>query len=162
MEKEIKKIEKIVVNAGIGRLSGQAQFEEKILPAIMGDLSTITGQKPSTRPAKKSIASFKIREGQVVGLAVTLRRKKMADFLNRLVNLALPRVKDFRGLDLGNVDGQGNLNIGFREQTVFPEIDPEKAKVSFGLQVTLVPRAKNREKAIDLYRSLGVPLKREK
>ena len=162
MDKDIKKIEKIVLNAGIGRLSGQAQFEEKLLPAVITDLSVIAGQKPSTRPAKKSIAGFKIREGQIVGLAVTLRRKRMADFLTRLVNLALPRVKDFRGLDLKNVDGQGNLNIGFREQTVFPEIDPEKTKVSFGLQVTLVPKEKDRKKAIDLYRSLGVPLKREK
>ncbi len=161
MTNDIKKIEKIVVNAGIGRLSGQAQFEEKLLPAVIADLAIITGQKPSSRPAKKSIAGFKIREGQIVGLAVTLRRRKMADFLTRLANLTLPRVKDFRGLDLKNVDGQGNLNVGFREQTVFPEIDPEKTKVSFGLQVTLVPRLKDREKAIALYRSLGVPLKRQ-
>ncbi len=162
MEQDIKKIEKIVVNAGIGRLSGQAQFEDKLLPAVIGDLETITGQKPANRPAKKSIAGFKIREGQIVGLQVTLRRHRMSDFLTRVVNLTLPRVKDFRGLDIGNVDGSGNLNIGFREQTVFPEIDPEKTKVSFGLQITVVPRLKNREKAIDLYRSLGVPLKRVK
>ncbi len=162
MEQDIKQIEKIVVNAGIGRLSGQAQFEEKILPAVMNDLAIITGQQPARRPAKKSIAGFKIREGQIVGLQVTLRRRRMSDFFTRLINLALPRVKDFRGLDVKNIDGNGNLNIGFREQTIFPEVDPEKTKVSFGLQVTIVPRLKNREKAIDLYRSLGVPLKRDK
>ncbi len=160
MAKEMKQIEKIVVNAGIGRLSGQPQFEEKLLPAVTADLAAVTGQKPAARPAKKSIASFKMREGQIVGLVVTLRRQRMADFMTRLVNLTLPRVKDFRGLELKSVDGNGNLNIGFRDQTVFSEIDPEKTKVNFGLQVTVVPRLKNREKAIDLYRSLGVPLRK--
>lgn len=160
MNQDIKQIEKIVVNAGIGRLSDQPQFEEKLLPAVAGDLAAIAGQKPAARPARRSIASFKMREGQIVGLAVTLRRGKMGDFLARLVNLTLPRVKDFRGLDQKNVDRNGNLNIGFREQTVFPEIDPEKTKVAFGLQVTLVPRVKDRERAIALYRRLGVPLKK--
>ncbi len=162
MEKAVKQIEKIVVNAGIGRLSGQPQFEEKLLPAVVADLAAVTGQKPASRAAKKSIASFKMREGQIVGLVTTLRRRKMTDFLTRLVGLTMPRVKDFRGLDLKSVDESGNLNVGFRDQTVFPEIDSEKTKVNFGLQVTIVPRIKNREKAIALYRSLGVPLKREK
>ncbi len=155
-----QQIEKIVVNAGLGRLSQQGQFEEKILPEVEKEFSTITGQKASTRPAKKSIAGFKIREGQVVGLKATLRQKRMEDFLIRLVNTALPRVKDFRGLDLKNVDESGNLNIGFKEQNVFPEIDMEKSKTSFGIQVTIVPRKKNREQAIDLYRRIGLPLKK--
>ncbi len=155
-----QQIEKIVVNAGLGRLSQQGQFEEKILPEVEKEFSTITGQKASTRPAKKSIAGFKIREGQVVGLKATLRQKRMEDFLIRLVTTALPRVKDFRGLDLKNVDESGNLNIGFKEQNVFPEIDMEKSKTSFGIQVTIVPRKKNREQAIDLYRRIGLPLKK--
>ena len=162
MEKNLRQqIEKIVVNAGLGRLSQQAQFEEKILPETEKEFSAITGQKPSFRPAKKSIAGFKIRENQVIGLKTTLRQKRMEDFFERLVNLALPRVKDFRGLDLGSVDGNGNLNIGFKEQSVFPEIDLEKSKTSFGLQVTIVPKKRNREAAIDLYRRLGLPLKKQ-
>lgn len=161
MEKQIRQqIEKIVVNAGLGRLSQQGQYEEKILPEVEKEFAVITGQKPQTRPAKKSIAGFKIREGQIIGLKATLRHKRMEDFLERIANLTLPRVKDFRGLDLGKVDENGNLNIGFKEQTVFPEIDTEKSKVSFGVQVTVVPKKKNREAAIDLYRRLGLPLKK--
>lgn len=161
MEKLVRQeIEKIVVNAGIGRLSQQGQFEEKILPEVNREFSIITGQKAATRLAKKSIAGFKIREGQIIGLKATLRQKRMEDFFARLVNLTLPRVKDFRGLDLTNIDESGNLNIGFKEQNVFPEIDMEKSKVNFGLQVTIVPRKKNREAAIALYRRLGLPLKK--
>ncbi len=160
MEDVKKQIEKIVVNAGIGRISGQAQFEDKILPEIKKDLAAITGQKPSERKAKKSIAGFKTREGQIVGLTATLRGVRMADFFERLVNLALPRVKDFRGLALSNVDTNGNLNIGFREQTVFPEINLEKMKVTFGVQVTIVPKEKRRNSAIDFYRAHRVPLKK--
>ena len=161
MEKLLREhIEKIVVGAGLGRLNQQAQFEEKILPDVSKEFSMITGQKASVRPAKKSIAGFKIREGQIVGLKVTLRQKRMEDFFERLVKLALPRVKDFRGLDLKNIDESGNLNIGFKEQNIFPEIDMEKSKVNFGLQVTIVPRKKNRDFAIDLYRRLGLPLKK--
>ena len=161
MEKLLRgHIEKIVVGAGIGRLSQQGQFEEKILPEVVKEFSMITGQKAATRPAKRSIAGFKIREGQIVGLKATLRQRRMEDFFERLVRLALPRVKDFRGLDLKNIDESGNLNIGFKEQSVFPEIDLEKSKVNFGIQVTIVPRKKNRELTIDLYRRLGLPLKK--
>ncbi|MBI4034122.1 MAG: 50S ribosomal protein L5 [Candidatus Brennerbacteria bacterium] len=154
------KLEKIVVSAGLGRLRNQASFEDKVLPAVEEELALVTGQKPSRRPAKKSIAGFKTREGDVVGLQVTLRGKRMEDFLKRLVNLVMPRVKDFRGIDLKNVDGNGNLNVGFREQFVFPEILAEKSKVNFGLQVTFVVPGKNRDKAIDFYRSVGIPLKK--
>ncbi len=160
MEDIKKQIEKVVINAGIGRASQQAQFEDKILPEIEKDFAAITGQKPSERKAKKSIAGFKTRTGQIVGLTATLRGARMVDFFERLVNLALPRVKDFRGLTLSNVDANGNLNIGLREQTVFPEIDLEKTKVTFGIQVTVVPKEKNRDSAIDFYRRSGVPLKK--
>ncbi|MDI6821106.1 MAG: 50S ribosomal protein L5 [Patescibacteria group bacterium] len=156
------KLEKIVVNIGVGKLRNQSQFEEKILPEIISELAMITGQKPATRAAKKSIAGFKTRTGDIVGLQVTLRRRRMLDFLNRLVRIVLPRVKDFRGIDLKNVDEHGQLNIGFREQYVFPEIVIEKSRISFGLQVTLVTMIKNRESAIDFYRLVGAPLKHQK
>lgn len=151
---------KLVVNSGVGKLRNQAQFDDKILPEIEKELATITGQKPAERKAKKSISTFKIREGEVVGLQVTLRKQRMNDFLSKVVNVVLPRVKDFRGLELSNVDHDGNLNFGFRDQTVFPEINPEKSHVAFGIQVTVVPKEKDRDAAIALYRSLGVPLKK--
>lgn len=151
---------KLVVNSGVGKLRNQAQFDDKILPEIEKEFAIITGQKPAERKAKKSISTFKIREGEVVGLQVTLRKARMNDFLSKVVNVVLPRVKDFRGLELSNVDHDGNLNFGFREQTVFPEINPEKSRVTFGIQVTVVPKEKDRDAAIALYRSLGVPLKK--
>ena len=155
-------IEKIVVNVGIGRLRQNGQFEEKILPEIIGELSLIAGQKPITRPAKKAISAFKTRLGDVVGLKVTLRGKRMFDFFTRFVNVVLPRIKDFRGLNLKIVDASGNLSVGIEDQLVFPEIDADKTKVDFGLEVTIVPKIKNRDKAIELYRQLGVPLKHDK
>ncbi len=160
MEDITKQIEKVVVGSGLGRLSAQDHFEDKTLPEIEDEMAKITGQKPSRRPARLSVAGFKIRAGQIIGLKVTLRGKRMEDFLNKVINLALPRVKDFRGLNVKNVDPNGNLNIGFKDQAVFPEIDLEKVKTSFGIQVTVVPKMKNRETAIDLYRRLGVPLKK--
>ena len=119
-------IEKIVVNVGIGRLRQNGQFEEKILPEIIGELSLIAGQKPITRPAKKAISAFKTRLGDVVGLKVTLRGKRMFDFFTRFVNVVLPRIKDFRGLNLKIVDASGNLSVGIEDQLVFPEIDADK------------------------------------
>lgn len=160
MEELTKKIEKIVVSSGVGKRSQEDHFEDKILPEIEADFAKVTGQKPSRRPAKQSVAGFKIREGQVIGLKATLRGKRMRAFLNKVVNLALPRVKDFRGLDTKNVDANGNLNIGLKDQAVFPEIELEKTKIMFGIQITIVPKIKNRESAIDLYRGLGVPLKK--
>lgn len=155
-------IEKIVVNIGVGRLRQNGQFEEKILPEIIQELSLITGQKPITRPAKKAISAFKTRLGDVVGLKVTLRGKRMFDFFTRFVNVVLPRIKDFRGLDLKIIDASGNLSVGIEDQLVFPEIDADKTKVDFGLEVTVVPKIKNRDKAVELYRQLGVPLKHNK
>jgi large subunit ribosomal protein L5 len=158
MQSRNLKIEKVVVNVGVGRRSQEVQFEEKILPSIMEDLAALTGQKPQTRPARKSIAGFKVRKGQIVGLRVTLRGKRARDFVERLVNIVLPRVRDFRGLPLKNVDAGGNLTIGIREHTVFPEISPEHVKVNFGLQVTIVPSLRDREKALELYKELKIPL----
>jgi large subunit ribosomal protein L5 len=153
-------IKKIVVNVGIGRLSQQANFEEKILPELAKEMALITGQKPAVTEAKKSISGFKVRQGQIVGLKVTLRRRRMNDFLERLIKIVLPRLRDFRGIDLKNIDSQGNLTIGLREQTVFPEINPEISKVDFGLEISIVSNARDREEAIEFYRQLGLPLKK--
>lgn len=149
--------EKIVVNAGVGRLTQQTGFEEKVLPQIERDLAALAGQKAQVTRARKSIAAFKLREGQIVGLRLTLRDKKMVDFFERLVRIVLPRVHDFRGLELSSVDKGGTLNIGFKEQGVFPEINPEESPIAFSLGVNIVPKRKNREKAVEKYRALGVP-----
>ncbi|MBI5079098.1 50S ribosomal protein L5 [Candidatus Wolfebacteria bacterium] len=156
----VPSLEKIVVNAGVGRLSQTPNFEEKILPELMKELSLITGQRPAPRRSKKSIAGFKLRSGQLVGLKITLRRRKMFDFLERLVKIVIPRLRDFRGIDLKSVDQKGNLNIGFKEQAAFPEINPEISKVDFGLEISIVSNAKSRDEAIELYRLLGIPLKK--
>ena len=156
-----KKIEKIVVNTGVGRASQQAGFTDKILPELLKELAMIVGQKPQPREAKRSIAGFKSREGQVVGLRVTLHGKRATDFLARVIHIALPRVKDFRGIDLKNVDQNGNLNMGLKEHIVFPEISPEHSKVNFGFQISVVPKGiKDRESAIAYYKELGVPFKK--
>ncbi len=153
-------LEKVVVNIGVGRLSQNANFDEKILPQIAKDLASLAGQAPRVRRAKQSIAGFKLREGQIVGLQVTLRGKKMLDFFERLINTVLPRVRDFKGLDLAIIDKGGVLNIGIKEHVVFPEINPEESTLMFPLGVNLVPRIKNRENAILNYRKFGVPLKK--
>jgi len=162
MEKISEKIEKVVVHSGLGKMSQQAQFKDKLLPEVLRELATITGQKPAVRQAKKSIAGFKTRVGDIIGAQTTLRGEKMDHFLIRLLNFAIPRVKDFRGIDEKNVDHSGNLNIGLKEQYVFPETNMETSKVTFGIQVTIVPKTKNREQAVDLYRSIGVPFKHKK
>lgn len=154
-------LEKIVVDAGIGRLSQTPSFEEKVSAQVSHDLALLTGQKPQPRRAKKSIAGFKLREGQVVGLRVTLRRNKMVDFFERLITIVLPRVRDFNGVDLANIDEGGVLNIGIREQFVFPEVVPEQSPVSFSLGISMVPRLKNRVRALEMFRKLGVPLKKK-
>ena len=154
------KIEKIVVNIGLGRMSQNSNFAEKMLPEVIKDLGIITSQKPVTTLAKKSIAGFKIREGQTVGLKVTLRKAKMNDFLERLIKIILPRVRDFRGINLKNIDQKGNLSIGFKENIVFPEISADNVKVDFGLETTIVIKAKSRKEAIEFYRLMGIPLKK--
>ncbi len=156
-------LEKIVVNTGIGRLATNSpNFEEKVLPNVIEEFKAITGQHPAVRRARISIAGFKMRAGTVVGLSTTLRGARMRDFLNRLNAIVLPRVRDFRGIRLKNIDGNGNISIGLREHTAFPEISPETSKADFGLQVTIVPKIKNRERVEELYRSLGMPLQKLK
>lgn len=153
-------VEKILINVGLGKLRTQTSFEDKILPEIVKELAIITGQKPAVRGAKKSIAGFKVREGDIIGLQVTLRGKRQEDFYNRLVNVVLPRVKDFRGITLEHLD-QGNImNFGIKEQLVFPEINADQSKVHFGLQVTIVPKAAYRREGGEFYRRLGLPLKK--
>jgi len=158
---DFKKIEKIVVNVGLGKLRSQPNFEEKLLKEVEKEIALITGQKPAIRRAKKSIAGFKIRKGEVVALQVTLRGKRLVDFFIKLVSIVLPRVKDFKGIDLHQIDQNGNLNIGLKEQFVFPEIQADQSKVNFGLQITIVPKPEYRKKAVVLYEELGVPLKKK-
>jgi len=159
----VLKLEKIVVNTSFGRMStSQPEFVKKILPAIKQELSALTGQASQSRAARLSIAGFKLREGMIVGLKTTLRGQRMRDFLSRTVNVALPRIRDFHGLSLRNVDQSGNLTFGIKEHTVFPEISLEDSQVNFGLQVTFVlEQPAPREEAIAFYRSLGVPLRKE-
>jgi large subunit ribosomal protein L5 len=160
--KEIRAfLEKVVIDAGVGRLSQTPNFEEKALVQVKRDIAAMTGQAPQIRRAKKSIAGFKIREDQIVGLRVTLRKEKMVDFFERLITIVLPRVRDFSGLELSNVDHGGTLNLGVREQLVFPEISPESSPVTFSIGVSAVPRKKNRAVALEEFRKLGVPLKKE-
>lgn len=153
------KLEKVVINVGVGKMAQNQNFKDKILPEIEKDLSLIVAQKPVRTLAKKSIAGFKLREGQIVGLKVTLRRKRMYDFLEKLIKIVLPRVKDFQGIDLKKIDQSGNLTIGIKEHIVFPEIKPESLKVDFGLEISIVSNVKNREEAIEFYKLLGLPLK---
>ncbi len=154
-------IEKIVLDAGVGRLSQTPNFEEKALVQVMRDLASITGQKPQIRRARKSIAGFKIRENQIVGLRVTLRRARMVDFFERLIRIVLPRVRDFTGLPPESVDRAGVLNVGIREEFVFPEIAPESSPVAFSLGVAIVPKKRDRAAALREFREMGVPFKRK-
>jgi large subunit ribosomal protein L5 len=156
-ELAVPRILKVVLNVGVGRLNKEANVHE----AVTKVLSIITGQKPQPRPARKSIASFKTREGTVIGYRVTLRGARMYGFLDRLINVVLPRTRDFRGINTSAVDAQGNLTIGLREHTVFPELAQENVKLLFGLEVTVVTTAKNKERAFLFLKSLGFPLKNE-
>jgi len=157
----VPKIEKVVINTGFGRqISGKTSEEQKkIQDFILEDLSLICGQRPILTRAKKSISGFKIRKGMPVGAAVILREKMMINFLERLIHLALPRSRDFRGIDSKSVDKEGNLTISIQEHIAFPEISPEKAKFIFGLEITIVTTAKSKEEGIELLRLLGFPIK---
>jgi large subunit ribosomal protein L5 len=155
-------LEKIVIDVGVGRLSQNSQFEDKGLPQVMRDVALLAGQQPQVRKARKSISGFKLREGQTVGLRITLRRQKMVDFFERLIRIVLPRVRDFIGLDTHTVDGGGVLNVGLKEHSVFPEINQEQSPVIFSLGISIVPKEKNREEALEAYRRFGVPFKRVK
>ena len=156
----IPKIIKIVVNTGVGKLSQQSNFKDNLLPEILKEFSLVISQRPKMTQAKQSIAGFNTRQGQIVGLMVTLRSKRMYDFLERLIKIALPRVRDFKGLDLKLVDEQGNLNIGLKDYLVWPEISPEDSNVDFGMEINIVTNTKKRDESIELYRLLGLPLKK--
>ena len=149
----LPKIEKVVINMGVG----EAIQNAKLLDTAAEELSTITGQKPVITRAKKSIASFKLREGQAIGTMVTLRGEKMYEFLDRLINIALPRVRDFRGVPTRSFDGRGNYTLGIRDHLIFPEIDPGKVDKSKGMNITIVTTAPNDEQARFLLRELGMP-----
>lgn len=153
----LPRLEKVVVNVGVK----EALTDNKALDQVEEDLRTITGQKPVRRLAKKSIAGFKLREGQPIGVSVTLRGEKMWSFLERLATVALPRVRDFRGLPSDSFDGHGNYSIGLREQIVFPEIDYAKVGKIRGLQVNIKTTAKNDNEAKKLLTTLGLPIRGE-
>ncbi len=152
----VPKFSKVVVNVGVGRYLK----DDKMLGVIERDLALITGQKPAPTFAKKSIASFKIREGMKVGYKVTLRGKRMYDFIDRLIAIAFPRTRDFRGLDISSFDGRGTLNLGILEQSVFPEVHYESLKEVFSLEVAVVTNAQKKEEAVELLRLIGFPFKR--
>ncbi len=149
----VPKIDKIVLNMGMG----EAIANMKVLDNAVEELTTIAGQKPVITRAKKSIASFKLREGVPIGTMVTLRGEKMYEFLDRLISIALPRVRDFRGLPTRSFDGRGNYTIGIRDHVIFPEIDVAKVDKSKGMNITIVTTAKNDEQARFLLRELGMP-----
>lgn len=156
------RVTKVVVNVGLGRASQQASFKDKILPGVLDDLALICGQRPAPRQAKKSIAGFKLRQGTPVGVVVTLRGSRMYDFIEKIIATVFPRLRDFKGITLKNVDLSGNLNIGFKEHSVFPDVSPDTTKADFGLQVTLVTNASSRDDAIALYRKIGFLFKEDK
>jgi large subunit ribosomal protein L5 len=151
---QVPKIEKIVLNVGVGRESAD---NPKVIDAAVNDLMMITGQKPIVTRARKSIAGFKLREGRPIGVKVTLRGKRMYDFLYRLIHLALPRVRDFRGVSPDAFDGRGNYTLGLREQIIFPEIDYDKIDKVRGLEVTIVTTARTDEEGRALLRAFGMP-----
>lgn len=154
---QVPRIEKVVVNIGVG----EALDNAKALDAAVNDLMKITGQKPIVTKARKSIANFKLREGRAIGVKVTLRGERMWSFLDRLMNVALPRVRDFRGVSPDSFDGRGNYTLGLREQLVFPEIDYDKIDKLRGLEVSIVTTAKNDEAARELLRLLGMPFRKD-
>ena len=150
---EVPKLDKIVVNMGVG----EAKDNAKLLDAAVADMELITGQKAVTTKAKNSVANFKIREGMPIGCKTTLRGEKMYDFMDRLVNLALPRVRDFRGVSADSFDGRGNYALGVKEQLIFPEIEYDKVEKVRGMDVIVVTTAKTDEEARELLRLFGMP-----
>ena len=150
---EIPKIHKIVVNCGCG----EARDNAKVLEAVVGDLTKITGQKAIITKAKKSVANFKLREGMPIGAKVTLRADRMWEFLDRLFNVALPRVRDFRGINPNSFDGRGNYNMGIREQLIFPEIDYDKVDKVRGMDICFVTTANTDEEAREFLTLMGAP-----
>jgi large subunit ribosomal protein L5 len=154
---QVPRIEKVVINIGLG----EAMDDPKALEAAVSDLTQIAGQKPVMTKSRKSIAAFKLREGRVIGTKVTLRGERMWAFLDRLMNIALPRVRDFRGVSADAFDGRGNYTLGLRDQLIFPEIDYDKIDKLRGMEVTIVTSAKTDDQARALLQLLGMPFKKE-
>ena len=150
---QIPKIDKVIINVGCG----EAKDNAKVVDAIIGDLAKITGQKPVKCVAKKSVANFKLREGMTIGVKVTLRGDKMYEFIDRFFNLALPRVRDFRGINPNSVDGRGNYSMGVKEQLIFPEIDYDKIDKVRGMDICFVTTANTDEEARELLTLMGAP-----
>lgn len=156
-EFQVPRIDKVVVNVGIGKNLKDAN----VVAEITESLRAITGQKPLMTQSKKSVAGFKVREGQEIGMKVTLRGRRKWDFLEKLVGAAIPRVRDFQGIKESSVDKSGNLNIGIKEHLIFPEINPEQVKHVFSFQVTVVTSISDREKGLALFRKLGFPIEKK-
>ena len=154
---QVPRLQKITLNMGVG----EAKTEAKMLDSAIDELTTIAGQRAHVRKARKSIASFKLREGMPVGARVTLRGDRMWEFLDRLVSIALPRIRDFRGLSPRSMDGRGNFSLGIREQIIFPEIDYDQIAGIRGLDVAITTSAANDEQGLALLRALGMPFQRE-
>jgi large subunit ribosomal protein L5 len=154
---QVPRLEKVAINIGIG----EATSDAKALESAEKDLAAISGQHPVITRAKKSIAAFKLREGMTVGLRVTLRGERMYQFLEKLINAALPRMREFRGVSPGSFDGRGNYTLGFKEQTLFPEIDYDKIDKARGLEVSIVTTAKTNEEGRQLLELLGMPFARD-
>ena len=152
---QVPRVQKIVLNIGLG----EALQNAKAVDAAVGDLTQIAGQKPVVTRAKKSIANFKLREGQPIGAMVTLRGQQMYEFLDRLINIALPRIRDFRGVSRRSFDGRGNYSVGLREQIVFPEIDYDRVDRLRGLEVSIVTSARNDAEGYALLKQFGMPFR---
>ena len=153
---EVPRITKITINMGVGETVG----DRKILDKAMGDLEKIAGQKPLLTRARKSVASFKIRDGQALGCKVTLRRERMYEFLDRLVSIAIPRERDFRGLSAKSFDGRGNFNMGVREQIIFPEVDYDEIDAIRGMNITITTSARNNEEGRALLAAFNFPFRK--
>jgi len=151
----VPKLEKVSINVGISRAATDSSFIEQ----VVNDLRVISGQQPVKAKAKKAISGFKIRQGQEVGVAVTLRGKRMWDFVERLISAAIPRIRDFQGIEKKNFDGQGNLNYAIKEQIVFPEISHDNIQAIFGLQVNIKTTTDNKKEGIEILKLLGFPIK---
>jgi large subunit ribosomal protein L5 len=151
------RIDKVTVNMGVG----DAKQDSKVLESAIDQLGTITGQRPSVRRARKSIAQFKVREGMPVGVAVTLRGERCYEFLDRLMSIAIPRIRDFRGLNSRSFDGRGNYSLGVREQIIFPEVDYDEIDQVRGLDITITTTASSDEESFALLEALGMPFSRE-
>jgi large subunit ribosomal protein L5 len=154
----IPKLEKIVINMGVGR----ATQDKALLESAVDSLAKISGQKPMITKAKTSVASFRLREGNEIGCKVTLRGKRMYEFLDRLITIALPRIRDFRGVPLNSFDGHGNYTLGLAEQVVFPEIDADRLQHTQGMDITIVTTTSSDDQARELLRSFGMPFKQPK